>query len=404
MRVSSNTIFESGIGAINRQTEALLKTQQQLSTGRRVVTPADDPVAAARALQVEQADAANTQYGVNGKAATATLGLAEQALAQSASALQNMRERVIQAGNGSFTSREYAAIAADVRGLRAELFGAANATDGEGLYLFAGYQAGARPFVQGIAGVQYVGDDGVRLAQVSAASQVAISDSGAQTFMRIPQGNGTFVVSAAAGNAGSGTYDLGSVVDRSALTGADYRIDFSVSAGVTTYDVVNVTSGATVLAAQPYTSGAAIEFDGIRVQIELAPADGDRFDIAPNRSQDVFTTIDRLLQTLDSAVTTTDAGRAAISNGLATALGNIDQALDRVIGARASVGSRLREVESIASTGEDLSLQYQQTLSNLRDVDYARAITDLTRQQTFLEAAQQSFIRISSLSLFDFLR
>jgi flagellar hook-associated protein 3 FlgL len=61
-------------------------------------------------------------------------------------------------------------------------------------------------------------------------------------------------------------------------------------------------------------------------------------------------------------------------------------------------------VESIASTGEDLSLQYQQTLSNLRDVDYARAITDLTRQQTFLEAAQQSFIRISSLSLFDFLR
>ena len=404
MRVSSNTIFETGVSLMNRQTEALLKTQQQLATGRRVLTPADDPIAASRALQIEQADSVNTQHGVNRKSAAASLGLAEQALAQSINALQNARVRAVEAGNGSFSRKEYEAIAADLRGLRAELLGAANATDGEGYYLFAGYQAAAKPFVESGSGMQYVGDDGVRLAQVSASRQIAVSESGARTFMRIAQGNGDFVVAAAAGNNGSGTYDLGSVIDRAALTGADYRIDFSVSAGVTTYDVVNVSSGATVLAAQAYTSGAAIEFDGMRVQIDGAPANGDRFDIAPSRSQDVFTTLDRLIATLENSDTTTLAGRAALGNGLTDALGNIDQALDNTISARSGIGSRLREVESLDSIGEDLALQYQQTLSDLRDVDYARAISDLTRQQTFLEAAQQSFVQISRLSLFDFLR
>ncbi len=403
MRVSTNNLFEAGIAAINRQQQDLLKTQQQLSTGRRVLTPADDPIASTRALQVEQADAVNAQYGINGKAAAASLGLAEQALAHGIGALQNVRARIIEAGNGAFGFKELRSIAADLRGLRAELLGAANATDGEGLYLFAGYQAGAKPFVETAGGVQYVGDDGVRRAQVSASRQIAVSDSGADAFMRIPQGNGSFVVSAAAGNTGNGTYDLGSVTDPALLTGADYRIDFTVAAGVTTFDVVNVTSGATVLAAQPYASGAAIEFDGVRIQIAGAPANGDRFDIAPGRNQDIFATLDGLIGALEG-FSADDAGRARLTNGLTTAVGNVDQALDRLAMTRSNIGTRMREVESLAASGEDLSLQYQQTLSGLRDLDYAKAISDLTRQRTYLEAAQQTFLQVSRLSLFDFLR
>ena len=63
----------------------------------------------------------------------------------------------------------------------------------------------------------------------------------------------------------------------------------------------------------------------------------------------------------------------------------------------------MNEIDSLASLNDSLDLQYQQTLSNLQDLDYAKAITDLTRNQTSLEAAQLSFSRISQLSLFNYL-
>jgi flagellar hook-associated protein 3 FlgL len=63
----------------------------------------------------------------------------------------------------------------------------------------------------------------------------------------------------------------------------------------------------------------------------------------------------------------------------------------------------MNELESLGSLNDNLSLQYQQTLSNLQDLDYAKAITDLTRNQTNLEAAQKSFAKISQLSLFNYL-
>jgi flagellar hook-associated protein 3 FlgL len=67
------------------------------------------------------------------------------------------------------------------------------------------------------------------------------------------------------------------------------------------------------------------------------------------------------------------------------------------------IGSRMAELESLDSVNQDLTLQYQQTLSNLQDLDYAKTISDMTRKQTDLEAAQKSFMQTSQLSLFNYL-
>ena len=406
MRVSTNSIYEAGVASINKQQTKLLEIQQQVASGRRIVTPSDDPIAASRALQVDQAAAINDQYAVNRKSAQGILGLVEANIGQAADIVQNVRQRVIEAGNGAYTVTEMRSIAADIRSLRSEMFGVANATDGEGQYLFAGYQSNVRPFNDAPAGVQYAGDDGQRLIQVSASRQMPVSESGAETFMRVRQGNGTFVVSANAANTGSGAHDLGSVRDPSLLTGDDYRIDFTVTGTVpntvTTYDVVNVTTATTILSAQPYVENGDIQFDGVQVVISGQPADGDSFDIVPSTNQSIFATLDNLATLLETTPDTV-VGRTQRTNGLTEALGNVDQALDNFLVTRADIGARLREVDDLQSVGEDLGLQYQQTLSGLRDLDYARAISDLTRQQAILEAAQQSFLRISQLSLFNYL-
>ena len=86
-----------------------------------------------------------------------------------------------------------------------------------------------------------------------------------------------------------------------------------------------------------------------------------------------------------------------------SALQNLDNGLENILSTRASVGSRLQEIESLENMGEDLDIQYEQRLSELQDVDFAKAISDLNRQQIYLEAAQKSFATVSGLSLFDFI-
>ena len=133
-----------------------------------------------------------------------------------------------------------------------------------------------------------------------------------------------------------------------------------------------------------------------------APANGDSFSVAPSSSQSVFVTLAKLIGALE-APSGTPAANARLGNETGFALTNLDQGMDNILRVRAQIGARLAETESLGNLNEDLKLQYQQTLSQLQDLDYAKAIADLTRKQTDLQAAQQSFARISQLSLFNYL-
>lgn len=400
MRISTSTIFDLGVQALQRNQANAVKTQQEISTGRRILTPADDPIASAQALQVSQADGVNTQLGVNRSQAQSQLQVSEASLKQVGDLIQSIRERVVAAGDGALSGSDLKSIAADVSAMYEELVGVGNATDGAGNYLFSGFQGSTLPFVRNAAGtVQFVGDDGQRLAQVGASRQVASNVSGADVFERIRTGNGTFTWAAAGANTGSGIIGPGTVVNPALVTGHNYQITFTVAAGVTTYDVVDTTTATPVLTAQPYAApSTAIAFDGISVNIEGSPANGDGFSVSPSTSQSVFTTVQNLVAALNGN------GGTPLANSLGVGLTNLDQALNQVLGQRALIGSHLKEIDSLGSAGDDLGLQYKSQISKLQDVDYAKAISDLTLEQTNLEAARQSFLKITQTTLFDYLR
>jgi len=118
--------------------------------------------------------------------------------------------------------------------------------------------------------------------------------------------------------------------------------------------------------------------------------------------QDIFETLNDLITLLQVPVV--DAAAAtALTEGLAIANGKVDLALDNVLTVRASVGSRLQELDTLDNAGEDRHLQYSQILSELQDLDYTQALTQLSQQQFTLEAAQRSFMAVSGLSLFKLL-
>lgn len=406
MRVSTSMIFDAGVGAIQRQTASLLHTQQQVATGRRILTPADDPVAAARALEVSHARDINTQYRTNQDNAKTRLGLVDSQLAAVTSLIQDVQEQAVRAVNGTLTPRDLASIAMEARARFDHLLGIANAADGSGLYLFSGYQGATRPFSGSVASaVAYAGDDGERLLQVSASRQLATSASGNDIFMRIRDGNGEFATGFAAGNAGTGLVDGGNVL--TAYNGHTYTLTFSSGASGLQYSVADFdpVSGATVSSGPfAYQAGAAIQLGGGSVSLTIsgAPSAGDTFSVQPSTSRSLFDTIASFVQTLEGAAMDA-AGRTRLVNEIGQVQSNLAQALDNVLRVRAAVGTRLSEIDALASLGEDLHLQYEATLSGLQDVDYAAAISRLTQERNNLEAAQQSFLKVSELSLFNYL-
>ncbi|PSJ16781.1 flagellar hook-associated protein FlgL [Nitrosomonas supralitoralis] len=402
MRVSTNTIYETGTNLLLQHQDTLVKTQQQLSTGKRILTPSDDPIAAAQALNVTQAASLNKQFSVNRASASSSLGLEENVLKQVTSVLQDIHSSTVYAGNSTLSDADKRILATELRSKFDTLVGLANTTDEKGQFLFAGYQANTKPFVQTGLIVQYAGDQGQRMNQVGPARQLAVSDSGTDVFERIKSGNGIFTTAADSLNIGTGIIDKGSVITPASLTGADYEINFTVTAGITTYDVVNTTTGVPVSSANPYTSDSAISFDGIQLSMNGSPANGDKFTVSPSSNQSIFKTVSDLITALETS-SSGQPGSTRLSNSLNTALQNINNSLEHVITKQSSIGARMNEIDSLESVGADQNLQFETLLSHLQDVDLSAAISDFQRQQLYLQAAQQSYIKISGLSLFNYM-
>jgi flagellar hook-associated protein 3 FlgL len=435
MRISTNMIYELGSATLSRQQLEQVKLQQHIASGRRVLTPSDDPVAAASALEVAQARGLNDQYHTNAGVARDQLALEESALADATSLLQDAKTLAVYAGNPTLTNTDKKALAAELEGHYRQLLAIANRTDGNGQYLFSGYQGATRPFGESAPGsVAYAGDSGSRSVQISASRVLQVSDAGDAVFRAIRSGNGTFVAAPGATNTGSGVIGPGTVTDvlawNAAANGKDFTIRFHVDNGVTppvtTYDIVDnvnnvsLTTGAAPAAgpylrtyvpggtislarqAPPDTNPAAFDF-GASVTIDGVPASGDAFTVQASADQDVFTTLHGLITTLKNGTSGSDASAAVYQNALNAAMSNIDNAHDHVLGIRAQVGARLKEVDTAQSTSEDLSLAYSQSLSRLQDLDYAKALSELAQRQTYFEAAQKSFLTVTSLDLFKLL-
>jgi flagellar hook-associated protein 3 FlgL len=403
MRISTNTIYETGTTLMLQQQEKLINTQQQLSTGRRILTPSDDPISAAQALNISQSESLNKQYSVNRSSAGSSLELEENVLRQVTGILQDVHSSAVYAGNATLTDADRKTLATELRSKLESLVGLANTTDEKGQFLFSGFQANTKPFAQTGLTVQYVGDQGQRLNQVGPARQLAVSDSGADIFQRIKNGNGVFATAANSTNMGTGVIDGGSVLTPSSLTGADYEITFTVSAtGVATYDIVNTTTGTPVSSANPYVSNNTISFDGMQLSIKGDPASGDKFTVSPSSNQSIFKTVSDLITALETP-SSGQPGGTRLANNLKSTLQNINNGLEHLLSKQAAIGARLQEIDTLESVGSDQNIQFEQMLSQLQDVDFAQATSDLQRQQLYLQAAQQSYIKISGLSLFNYI-
>ena len=402
MRISTHQLQQQGINSMLEQQSRMSKTQLQVSTGRRILTPADDPAASSQVLGLTQVKEVIVQHQANADAARARLALEESALTGVGDLLQRVRELAVQASNSVLSNGDRAAIAKEVRQRLDELLSLSNTKDANNEYVFAGHQGLTQPFsANASGGFNYNGDEGQRYLQIGPSRQVAVGDSGTAVFRAIRNGNGTFTTRENTANTGTGVIDPGTV--SGTFVPDTYTLAFIqvLSTDPVTYTITGAASG--LVASGTYASGSGITFNGVQTSVTGTPVHGDSFTVSSSANQDIFTTVQNFAQALETPLSS-PAGQAHFSNTMNRTLIDLDRSLDNVIEVRARVGARLNAIDAQKDVNDSFKLQIQETLSNLQDLDYAEAVSRLNLQITGLQAAQQSFIKIQGLSLFNFLR
>jgi flagellar hook-associated protein 3 FlgL len=528
MRISTSQIYTIASLGMGQAQLAVAKTEEQMATGKRVLSPADDPVAAANILKLNQELARTEQYKKNIDIADNSLSLEDSTLKTVVELMQRIGELAVKAGNTAvLTAADYKSIAAEVDTRLNELMNLQNTRNSSGQYIFAGYQGNEAPFVNNGGGnFAYVGDEGQLLLKASASMSVPVSDSGKRVFVDIPSSHNTVNTSASASNRAvpASIISVGQIIDQEAFDKfypEDMVITFNAHAAVTptgpNYTVTERTTGKVIVANASYTSGEEIVVNGVSLNISgspvattpaslpftlaapvdfsVAPASfkltvngktetlslntavnnaadfaaalnstaivppntmsnaeklsnlgltataaglvslngmnislhsgnanvdtatglltstgtvstngqaGDSFFVASTDKQGVLTTLSRFSEAMKN-VKDTPESKALLSEIVAKTITNISHAETNVSAIQGEVGARQNTLESSRDLNLDIKLFVQAELKGLQDLDYAEATIRLSMDTLVLNAAQQSFAKVSQLSLFNYL-
>lgn len=304
MRISTNTLYQAGFAKLSDLQSNQARLQQQIATGRRILSPSDDPVASARALEVSHEKNVNNSFADTRKVAQLKLNTLEANLTSVTNLLVATQSSLVAAGNGALSNAERKIIGTELQGSLEALLGLANTKDAAGNFIYSGFKSDTASFTATPTGATYNGDSQQQLLQVDPQRQMSVNVTGDNLFL-----NGS----------------------------------------------------------------------------------------------NVFSTLKDIVTLLNTPITDATT-QANFTSGLSTAIGNLQGSVDNVLNVRTAIGTKLNELDALDVAGTDRDLQYSQSLSDLQDLDYTAALTDLAKQQTIIEAAQKSFVTTTSLSLFDYMR
>jgi len=424
MRISTIQAFNNGNQGIQDNYAKVIRTQEQVSSGKRLLSPADDPVASVRLLQLDQEANRLGQFKSNMSAATNSLNQEEATLNSVTNILQRVREITLQAGNGALDSSARQALAQELTEREDELFGLFNSRNARGEYLFGGFQSQTPPFVRNPdATYSYEGDQGQRSIQIAGSKQLAINDNGKDLFVDVGNVN-RVVTEANAVNTGNARVSLGVVEDKKAYDTQFYpnnTLSITIGAGGTSYEIYGDANPAVLLASgtiepndnksqQIRVAGVVVNLDGdlnaadefsITRGAALPPGDPRIADSGEKRS--ILQNIAFLRATLENTGNSTE-DKLVRRDKLAVSLENIDNAMNSVLSVQTSIGARLNVIESTGDENAEVSLINTKVQAELSELDYAEALSRLSMESIVLQAAQQSYVKISGLSLFNFLR
>jgi len=417
MRLSNNLMYQNNINKILDNQQGVANAQERVTTGEKYLTTSEAPAAISQAMLYSNKIQTNEQYTKNIDQLNGRLETEESVLQSINSNIQQAQELTIQAGNGAYTKDDLKTFASELSGIQQTLANLMNTRSEDGKFIFSGYQDSTQPYQFDSAAGEYTynGDQGQHQITIAEGVSIKASDNGFDTFEKT---NARLNVESNTASV-SGSITAASVyVDGQAefdkFHQANYNADPTAPATANTYSVL-VSPGATATDPQTYEiyrDGAAltpavtgevtdepIDFAGMKIEFEgTAPGQLD-FSLEKPGKENVLNTLQALITGLNDGTLEGDDFQQVLADGLV----QLQNASEQVVFTQASLGGRMNALERVSDSNLALDIQNKSNRSNLVEVDMAEAISELTKQETALQASQATFGRLTNLSLFDYL-
>ncbi len=408
MRLSFNQKYQNNLNAILNAQEKLQRASAQLEKQTKILTPSEDPAASARVVGLDQQISQFSQFQNNSILLKNSLNMEETTLTGLRTASDQARSLMVSLGNGAYSQLDRSAIAKQLDNIKSQMFDLMNQKDTNGGYLFSGFQEQTQPYSLDIATGKYVfnGDEGQKSLQVSPSVTIASNDSGKVIFEDVNARFKTENISTAGGlTSGKISVQNQSVFDDfyrqnyDAQTAANNNYQLVIDAA-NNYEIQRNGASLTPAVTGTYTPGQAITFQGLSLQTDGAGPGQMDFSLKAPEKINILNTMSDLVK----AIETDQLDGDALAEAIADALAQLDNATLKVDSAVSGVGGRINVLDSVYESNEDLQINNKAFRAELYEVDYAQALTELTKQETALQAIQSTFNRVTSTSLFDYLR
>ncbi|WP_369812644.1 flagellar hook-associated protein FlgL [Alkalimonas collagenimarina] len=408
--MSFNMKFNMGLNGVINTNAKMSRAQEQLTKQTRILTPADDPASSAKVLGLDQNLAQTEQYQKNSVLLKNNLALEETVLSNMQTSMDRARVLAIASGNGTYAEQDLQAVAAELRQIQVELLDLMNTKNSEGGYIFSGYQdkITSYAFNPVTNSYEFQGDDGQKALQISPTIALPGNDSGKMVFDDVNARFKTSDLVVSAGGATSASIKVNNQTQFDAfyrntydsLVPANNTFNLVLSAP----DIYEIQQNGTSLVPAvtgTFTPGEKINFQGLELEVNGPALPGQLdFSLNPPLKKNVLNTLQDFIQVLETPGLASFDRFEAISDATV----QLENAMATLGNSMSSIGGRINVLDSVFETNEDLKINNKSYRADLSEVDYAEALTEITKQEIALQAISATFTKVSSISLFDFIR
>ncbi len=415
-RVSTANMYDASVRNLSARQKTLVGLQENLTSGKRVVRPSDDPVAAAQAeralTRISRIQSEQRTLEVQRSA----VALAESTLGDAVGLVQEMRQLVVAAGSGTLKSEDRKTYANQLQSLRDQFTEVINRKDTNGMPLLGALGSALQAFAGPLLSGTDYRFDGLPGQAASNGTDISGTLDGHAALMFDAVRDGIYTAGVARTSGSSLVTSAITTSNRQALDGASYALQID---NVT----VNPATGGTSIAytvtrtdknGNPTTLPQVVTPEvaaGQPIPIEIkqgtdtvmsfsltgTPAVGDTVSMKPSSS---------LMGTLDAAIRGIGGAgdSVAAAQAVGQALANIDAGMERLHNMRGYAGELLNRADRISQDQEGRSIQLEGDRSRAEDLDMVQGISDFQNAHTGYQAALQSYAQVQKLSLFDYMR
>lgn len=399
MRIPTFAQFQNESEMISQQYSSMEKLQQQAETGKKLLSPSDDPVLAGQLQSIQDYINQMGTYTDNGDLITERNKLYDSTTKTIMSTISDIQGQLAKAQSGTVNAGDKATIANQLQSDLNALLNAANTTDQNGQYIFSGSNASSPAYAMTGGSYQYQGGADSTSIEIGPNATALYNDVGSQVFGNIPLGNGTFTVSASNSNTGTAVASAGSVTSISQYVADPYAISIVTNnEGQPAIQVVDSKSGQQVIPASggdapayvPGTAGQDVSFNGITLNIGPGAQLGDSFTVTPSTNQDVFDTLQGIINNINNP----SLSPTQFSQAMSQANASVSQIMNHFVDYQSATGSREQITNNQLQANSQIILNQTTLQSNLGDADITQVFSALMQQSIALQATQQSYMQM----------